>query len=250
MTAAFTVATEATSMDIRSYVFAISAAVALCAAPLSVAQARPQEQKPLRQDAKVAQLPVKAADAKVLKSQLYAAATKLGAKGKYQRAAQQLDQVVARFPTSPVALYTRALAHHNLGNDDLAVRDTTKAIALDPGSANSYFVRGAALQSKGEFESALRDYVQVVSLVPDHESAYLAMGTAYFSVGSYERAVASLDKAIELNGAEPTYFLLRGLSNREAGKADKAIADLNEALRLDPKNEQATALLDEMQPKT
>jgi tetratricopeptide (TPR) repeat protein len=164
---------------------------------------------------------IKASDEQVLKSQMYLAATKLGAKGNYRRAAQQLDLVVAKYPNSPVALYTRALAYHNLGNDDLAVRDTSKAISLDPKSANSYFVRGAALQSKGDFTSAIRDYGQVVSLVPDHESAYLAMGTAYFSVSSYERAVASLDKAIEINGKEPTYFLLRGLSNREAGKTEK-----------------------------
>jgi tetratricopeptide (TPR) repeat protein len=196
------------------------------------------------------QASVKVSDEQVLKSQLYLTATRLGARGQYKRAPKQLDQVVAKFPNSPVALYTRALAYHNLGNDDFAVRDTSKAIDLDPGSANSYFVRGAALQSKGEFTAAIRDYGQVVSLVPDHESAYLAMGTAYFSVASYERAVASLDKAIEINAKEPTYFLLRGLSNREAGRTERAIADLNEALKLDPKNEQATALLDAMQPKT
>lgn len=192
----------------------------------------------------------KTADERVLKSQVYLAATKLGARGSYRRAAQQLDLVVAKYPNSAIALYTRALAYHNLGNDDFAVRDTSKAISIDPASANSYFVRGAALQSKGDFTAAISDYGQVVALVPDHESAYLAMGTAYFSLASYDRAVASLDKAIELNATEPTYYLLRGLSNREAGKTDKAIADLREALRLDPQNEQATALLDEMQPKT
>ena len=93
------------------------------------------------------QISAKAADEQVLKSQIYLAATKLGARGNYRRAAQQLDVVVAKFPNSPVALYTRALAYHNLGNDDLAVRDTSKAINIDPTSANSYFVRGAALQS-------------------------------------------------------------------------------------------------------
>src|SRR5688500_16100964 len=119
-------------MLFRSSALVIAAAVAFSAA----AQAAPQpaakcEQaksvKSGRQDVRCApQLAAKVADERVLKSTLYASATKLGAKGKYQRAAQHLDQVVARFPTSPVALYTRALAYHNMGNDDAAVRDTTR----------------------------------------------------------------------------------------------------------------------------
>ncbi len=236
----------------RVSIFAVAALVGLSA----VAQARPQTaaktcevSRSAGKQACVA-LAVKDADQRVLRSPLYVAATKLGVEGKYRHAAKQLDRVVAKFPTSPVALYTRALAYHNLGNDDLAVRDTTKAISLDPASANSYFVRGAALQSKGDYDGAIRDYAQVVTLAPDHESAYLAMGTAYFSLEVYDHAVASFDKAIELNKAEPTYYLLRGIANREAGKTARAIADLQEALRLDPQNDQATALLDQMQPKT
>jgi serine/threonine-protein kinase len=92
-----------------------------------------------------------------------------------------------------MAYYTRALAYHDLGEDEQAIRDCNEALAIDPKSENALFVRGLA-----DYSGAIRDYSDALRLDPSRADALFARGTANYSAGEYQAAVADFSKAIDL----------------------------------------------------
>jgi len=131
-----------------------------------------------------------------------------GQKGEYGRAADDSSEAIRQAP-SAMAYYTRALAYHDLGEDEQAIRDCNEALAIDPNSENAFFIRGAARQQLADFSNAIKDYSDALRLDPSRADAVFARGTANFSSGEYQAAVADFSKAIDLGYANAIVFYLR-----------------------------------------
>jgi tetratricopeptide (TPR) repeat protein len=144
-----------------------------------------------------------------------------GQKGEYGRAADDSSQAIREAP-SAMAYYTRALAYHDLGEGEQAIRDCNEALAIDPKSENALFVRGAASQHLADYSGAIRDYSEVLRLDPGRADALFARGTANYSSGEYQAAVADFSKAIDLGYADATVFHLRELAESELGHRSDA----------------------------
>ena len=117
------------------------------------------------------------------------------------------------------AFYLRAIAHGNFEETDKAQADITKAMELDPGNAQFYFVRGNIQWATGSAErneqAVLPDYAKAISLKPDSALYFVSRCYAYAA----------------LREAQPK----------------KAVPDCKKALELDPENENAAALLQQVE---
>ncbi len=120
-----------------------------------------------------------------------------------------------------VGFYRRAIAHGNFAETPQAQADINKAIELDPENGQYYFVRANIQWATG---SAERD-----------EKA----------------ALADYDKAIALMPTSSLYFGNRcyALSALRKPQPEKAKADCRRAMELDPDNQGAAALLDQLEQK-
>jgi len=154
-------------------------------------------------------------------SALLSRAGAYGQKGEYGLAVDDSSQAIREAP-SAMAYYTRALAYHDLGEDEQAIRDCNEALAIDPKSENALFVRGAARQHLADYSGAISDYSDALRLDPSRADALFARGTANYSAGEYQAAVADLSKAIDLGYADDAVFYLRELAQSELGHRSDA----------------------------
>jgi tetratricopeptide (TPR) repeat protein len=137
-----------------------------------------------------------------------------GQKGDYRHAVQEATRSIKLEPSAE-AYYTRALAYHNLGEDEAAIQDCNAALAMAPDNENALFVRASAHQGKMDYSEAVRDFTSVLRLDPDRADAFFARGAAYYSAADFARATDDFSRAIELGLADGVVFYLRSLANSE-----------------------------------
>jgi len=89
-----------------------------------------------------------------------------GSEGWFDKAAADLDRVLASNPNRVDALVYRASANRELGKLDLALIDADKAVGLAPNSVEALLERGNILRLKGDANGARRDWVRVSQLAP------------------------------------------------------------------------------------
>jgi tetratricopeptide (TPR) repeat protein len=166
-------------------------------------------------------------------SALLSRANAQGQKGEYGRVIEDTTRAIKRAP-SAVAYYTRALAYHNLGQNERAVADCDAALEIESDNPNALFVRAASYQGMAEYAKAIRDYTEVLRLDPAREDALFSRGAAYYSAGEYEQAVDDFSSTIDRGVADGTVLYLRALAYEELGRIADARSDMEKALRLDP----------------
>lgn len=93
------------------------------------------------------------------------------AKGEFDRAVVDLDQVIAMKGDDASTYLSRGLAYSARNRPDLAVVDFNKAIELDPKHASAYLNRGLFFEKSGDVEKAIGDYEKVVALDASNEAA-------------------------------------------------------------------------------
>jgi tetratricopeptide (TPR) repeat protein len=141
-----------------------------------------------------------------------------GQKGDYRHAVQDATRSI-KLERSAEAYYTRALAYHNMGQDEAAVRDCNAALAIAPNNENALFVRASAHQGKMNYSEAIQDFTDVLRLDPDRADAFFARGAAYYNVADFERAADYFSRAIKLGLVDRAVFYLQSLANSEIGRA-------------------------------
>jgi tetratricopeptide (TPR) repeat protein len=166
-------------------------------------------------------------------SALLSRANAFGQKDEYGRVIEDTTRIIKRTP-SAVAYYTRALAYHNMGQDERAIPDCNAALKIEPDNPNALFVRAASYQGMAEYGKATRDYTEVLRLDPARVDALFSRGAAHYSAGEYERAVEDFSSTIDRGVADGMVLYLRALAYQELGRAADARSDMEKALLLDP----------------
>ena len=87
-------------------------------------------------------------------------------KKQFDRAIQDLNESIRRFPFFSQAFVYRGDAFESKGDLNRAVADYSKAIDLDPNQAYSLLHRGEILLKRGQIEDALRDFDEAVRADP------------------------------------------------------------------------------------
>jgi tetratricopeptide (TPR) repeat protein len=150
-----------------------------------------------------------------------------GQKGDYRHAVEDAARSIKLEPSAE-AYYTRALAYHNVGADEVAIRDCNAALAIAPDNENALFVRASAHQGKMHYSEAIQDFTDVLRLDPDRAAAFFARGAAYYSVAEFERAANDFSRAIKLGLVDEVVFYLRSLANSELGDGVSLHPDLRQ----------------------
>jgi tetratricopeptide (TPR) repeat protein len=160
-------------------------------------------------------------------SVLLSKAEAYGQKGDYRHAVQDATRSIKLEPSAE-AYYTRALAYHNMGQDEVAIRDCNAALAVAPDNENALFVRASAHQGKMDYSEAIQDFTDVLRLDPDRADAFFARGVAYYSAADFERAADDFSRAIKLGLVDRVVFYLRSLANSELGDGVRLDPDLQQ----------------------
>ena len=107
-------------------------------------------------------------------------------------------EVDPKDPKTAKYVNARAYIHYWLGENDLAVIDSTQAITLDPHAAGAYNNRGLVRQAQNELDAALDDFGKAVEIEPKNGIYYANRGWIRGEKGEFADAVADMAKAVDL----------------------------------------------------
>jgi tetratricopeptide (TPR) repeat protein len=144
-----------------------------------------------------------------------------------------LDEV-ERLYTGVEARIKRALALHERGQWDEAVRLLYAAVRDNPQSYRSLVAQGMVLTAQGAFAAAERPLREALRVRPDGFDAYVGLGASLRSQGEFARAADCFRKAAALNPLHAVAYHNLGLCLSDLGNGEEAVAALRAAVRCKP----------------
>jgi len=155
-------------------------------------------------------------------------------KAKLQKALQQSDFLLQKFPKSALLYNIQGAIFKGLGQLDASVEAYKKAIDIKPDYAEAYNNMGVSLREQGTLEEALEAHKKALDINPDYAEAYNNMGNALKEQGRLEEAISAYKKAIDI---KPDYAEAHnniGLSLNEQGNLEDALRSYNTAIAIKP----------------
>lgn len=124
-----------------------------------------------------------------------------------------------------------------------------KALALRENLPAIWNNRGIALKYMGKYDEALRSYNTALQFDPKFADAYLNKAYLYFDLKKYEEARNALVDYLRLKEDARGYLLLANVFAKRDMKKE-AIEAVKKALELEPGNQEARELLDNLEGKS
>ena len=104
------------------------------------------------------------------------------------------------------------------------------------------------LLNSGEYGEAIAMGKDLEAKYADDHDFMFILGSAYFIVEDHEKALPYFERALELDGDDLETLALKTNTHLALGQKDAAISCINRVLELDPKNDEAITLLEQLEP--
>lgn len=159
--------------------------------------------------------------------------------GNFEKALEQLNAIIKRFPRSYSAYFLRGeLKCLFLRDLDACIADSKMALKFAGNAAGReriYNVLGVAYQFKGENELALKNFDSAIALNPRYPTPYNGRGVILEKQGKIDEALVAFNKNIELDPIAP-YAAIAGRADIyfSRNEFDNALADLQRLLKAQP----------------
>ncbi len=161
-------------------------------------------------------------------------AQRLREAGAAAESAAMLEGLLERSPGDFQLQYDLALAWHEAGDDERAIRVVSGAVAADPASQDARWLRGAVLADLGRDQEALAELRQVVAADPRRPSVHRIMGLVHLRAGRQQRATNQFEKELAVNPADPVALTESGILSLKAGNMPLAAERLQRAVQEAP----------------
>ena len=99
-------------------------------------------------------------------------------------------------PADPETILQHAVAMHQAGDLDGAIRAYREYLAVQPDSIQARSNLGAALARAGHYDEAIAEYDRALAKSPDNPALLLNLGLAYYKTGRPAEAAARFEHAI------------------------------------------------------
>jgi tetratricopeptide (TPR) repeat protein len=179
-----------------------------------------------------------------------ATAAQLITQGRFREAAESLRQMVKEYPDSDWAwlLFGRSL----LGQNDLAAAEAPlrTAIQLAPASMEAHFYLGVVLLLQGNPQSAAGCFREALAIKPAFAEAHHNLAHCLLRQGDRKAAIEAWRAALNCkpNYVEAHLDLAEALA--QEGQNSDALSHVRYAAQLNPSNQKAKNLLEQMQKMT
>lgn len=116
-------------------------------------------------------------------------------------------------PTNAEALASRARAHVNANQLEVAKDEITQAIALNPNNSEYTVILGNVYFAAGEYSNAMDCYNQVLAADANNAEAYFQRGMIYFDRDkNYDAAISEFDLAVAKKPDFAEVYYKRGMA--------------------------------------
>jgi eukaryotic-like serine/threonine-protein kinase len=140
-----------------------------------------------------------------------------------------MSRLVQLDPLSPWTHGVSAFAHHTLGRDEVALRESATALGLRPESMIGLWCKGMALRGLKRFPEAIATFERAVELMPSALYLLCELGCTCAQAGESARAEGILRTLDERAARVYVAPFWRGTILFGLGRVDEAFADLERA---------------------
>lgn len=153
--------------------------------------------------------------------------------GKSEQAVDELTTLL-NITAFPPAYERRAHIYNELGKEEEAIADLNEAIHLDPEPYIYWYTRAIAHHDQGEYDAAVRDFKEALQRREDSKaSTYYELGNVYMRQESFSDAEASYRQAsANPTKAIPHYYYRLAQALEQMSRIDDALAVLGEGIEL------------------
>ena len=167
--------------------------------------------------------------------------------GKYEEAQRCYEKAASLEPDESgpyVGLWVIALQKNLLDDAEIAFRVASR---LEVNCAKAYAGLGMVAQENGDLKRAFDMYLKCLELDRDNLTALLGLFQTSCQMGSFAKVIGYLELYLEMHpGDVSVMFSLAALYMKE-GRLARSREVLMDVLTLDPRNEDAAALLEEVE---
>ncbi|MHC4418563.1 MAG: tetratricopeptide repeat protein [Planctomycetota bacterium] len=167
--------------------------------------------------------------------------------GKYEEAHRCYEKAASLEPDESgpyVGLGVIALQRNLLDDSEIAFRVASR---LEVNCAKAYAGLGMVAQEKGDLKRAFDMYLKCLELDGDNLMALLGLFQTSCQMGSFGKVIGYLEVYLEMHpGDVSVMFSLAALYMKD-GRLARSREVLMDVLTLDPRNEDAAALLEEVE---
>jgi len=168
---------------------------------------------------------------------LRAKALQAEVQGKFKAAVDLYTQSLKGEPNNGFALAHRAVARHQIGEDDEALVDAEQALAKNPAAIDLRLMRANILLGQGKRSAVADEADLLMKADPKSNYAFVAAGKIYGRLNMREKALKAFDEALAIK-PEAYVYINRAEVRPRSDRAGR-IADLEQSLKLDPTNADA-----------
>lgn len=112
--------------------------------------------------------------------------------GNLEAAIDWCDRLIAQDTINARWYYLKATIHHEMGDDEAALRSLTQSIFLDESYVIAYFVLGNLHRQRGEKEKSSKCFSKVARLLQEKTGADIVQDSDGLTVGQLKSIVSSL----------------------------------------------------------
>jgi len=112
--------------------------------------------------------------------------------GNLEAAIDWCDRLIAQDTINARWYYLKATIHHEMGDDDAALRSLTQSIFLDESYVIAYFVLGNLHRQRGEKDKSGKCFSQVARLLQERTGTDIVQDSDGLTVGQLKSIVTSL----------------------------------------------------------
>ena len=152
----------------------------------------------------------------------------------FKGAMKDYDQALAIDSKYADVYNNRGLVKSQLNDKPGAIKDFTSAITFMPNYANAYFNRGNAKASNGDNNGAIDDYNKAIDILPNHADAIYARGFTKANIGDNTGAIEDYNKAINIRPNFVEVYNNKGILLGKMGNYQEAITEFNKAIEINP----------------
>jgi len=155
--------------------------------------------------------------------------------GKYEEAAKQFQDALAKDPRSDDACRGLAHAYQGLGQLEAAEQSFQKAIEFRRQYWANYNDLGIFYIAHGRNQQAIPMFQRVTELTPDNRWGYTNLGLAYYNLGQLDQAAAMWRLTLEIRPDAGAYSNL-GVVYFYTGRQAESAQMFEKATELEPQN--------------
>jgi tetratricopeptide (TPR) repeat protein len=157
-------------------------------------------------------------------------------KGDFLRARRLLEDLLARFPKAPSALYELGLLQIRMEQYSQAVETLRLLVAQRPSHAEAWQKMGVARYLARDWQGAVDCFdraIQMAARLGRDAETRVYLGQALSELGRYTHALEEAERALKSDPSSPMAHNLRGTALKALGRTEEAAEAFKRCLELD-----------------